>query len=360
MTKVKIEVLTSTHIGSGRNLLYNYEFIPYKNNERNFLGIVDLNRVVSLIDKKNIEKMAGELAVAIERKHKVNDIIKLYAPYAEVIDYSSRSVYAEYDATKYKIYGLHEFIHDGFGYPYIPGSSIKGAIRTAILATLANGKSKYDLSLNVEEVEGEFFGRDANSSIFRFIHVGDAVFPKGETCAFLIVLLNARKNGYVLNTNIRQLVEALPPCCVAKMNLDIDVRGFNLFSVSNVEGNSLKSLSKKVNQILCGNINELFSLINSHTKNLVDEEIKIWKKKAASFRDNNIIFKYIGVLDEMNKEIENCKNGESCVLRLGFGSGWRFITGAWAERIKGASDFPKSRKIEYSYAEPLGFVKLSL
>jgi CRISPR type III-A-associated RAMP protein Csm5 len=51
---------------------------------------------------------------------------------------------------------LKECIHSGLGVPYIPGSSIKGAIRTAIVATLAQiTKCKYWLGnrLNAKAVE---------------------------------------------------------------------------------------------------------------------------------------------------------------------------------------------------------------
>ena len=63
------------------------------------------------------------------------------------------------------------------------------------------------------------------------------------------------------------------------------------------------------------------------------------------------------------------------MLRIGHGSGWRFITGAWSEQLKNFNeivnasrpnsyrytqyDFPKSRRIDED-GDVLGFVKLSM
>lgn len=70
-----------------------------------------------------------------------------------------------------------------------------------------------------------------------------------------------------------------------------------------------------------------------------------------------------------------CKDGKECVLRIGHGSGWRFITGAWSEKLNSFNpvvisaarpnnfryneyNFPKTRRVDEE-CELLGFVKLT-
>lgn len=45
---------------------------------------------------------------------------------------------------------IKEFIRDGFDRPYIPGSSIKGAIRTAVLSSIAQAMNETDFFENVK------------------------------------------------------------------------------------------------------------------------------------------------------------------------------------------------------------------
>ena len=65
----------------------------------------------------------------------------------------------------------------------------------------------------------------------------------------------------------------------------------------------------------------------------------------------------------MLDEIGSSSNGKSCILRVGHASGWRFITGAWTERLDNFNtdvvnatrprnfryqdyDFPKTRRVD--------------
>ena len=98
---------------------------------------------------------------------------------------------------------LKEFMHDGLGKPYIPGSSIKGAIRTVVLSFLArqniaerlkreNDRNKWFKIIQGIESEQLHFEaytkrgkRDTgpSSNIFRFFSTGDAFFDNGVEIA---------------------------------------------------------------------------------------------------------------------------------------------------------------------------------
>ena len=55
----------------------------------------------------------------------------------KVEDYQQFADYEIYDVNEIienrSLKGIQQFVKDNMGYPYIPGSSLKGAIRTAIL-----------------------------------------------------------------------------------------------------------------------------------------------------------------------------------------------------------------------------------
>ena len=86
---------------------------------------------------------------------------------------------------------------------------------------------------------------------------------------------------------------------------------------------------------------------------------------------------YITNLKDLLKQSKNCgTEGKACVLRLGYGIGWRFITGAWAESLGNFDsvivpkarpnnehysdyDFPKSRRLDEGN-DVFGFVKLTI
>jgi hypothetical protein len=121
-------------------------------------------------------------------------------------------------------------------------------------------------------------------------------------------------------------------------------------------------------------LSSLFDLVNKHTRRLVNDELDYWKEVSNnnySGADN-----YLESLEYILEKIEACKDGKECVLRLGHASGWRFITGAWAENMNRFNDivvpsarpnnhkykeydFPKSRRLDED-GDILGFVKLSI
>jgi len=119
-------------------------------------------------------------------------------------------------------------------------------------------------------------------------------------------------------------------------------------------------------------LDDLFRLINQHTRNLVEQEIDYWDGKGDDSAD------YVRSMEDVLSDINSC-TAKECVLRLGQASGWRFITGAWLEatsrdvfrnevvplcRYRDKEfykqyDFPKSRRID-DESFLFGFVKLTI
>lgn len=373
MSKVKIEAITNVHIGSGEMLNLNNDFtLAVDSDGYNVVSIVDPRKVLNLIGMEHINTWIE----GIERKRPIGEIVKQYAPKANVEDYSLRLMEL---FTGKVTETLKECIHDGLGRPYIPGSSIKGAIRTAVLATLAavidsdkleliNNRGMVDASV----MEKKLFGKDPNSDVFRFLHVGDAIFGEILTSAITMVNINERQRNSFWDESKSQTIETISIDDEATFEIRIKLDEYN---------NSMSEVGK-LPQCMTS-LPLLFDTINGHTLSLLESEIGYW----TELKDEDNTHKVDAYLTECQRiktMAEKCQQGKSCLLRVGHGCGWRFITGAWSEcsplfdsKVVPVSrpgnnnytdyDFPKSRRVckgsksaNIKDGALLGFVKLSI
>ncbi|MCC8186835.1 MAG: hypothetical protein LIP08_04815 [Bacteroides sp.] len=123
-----------------------------------------------------------------------------------------------------------------------------------------------------------------------------------------------------------------------------------------------------------GSIPELLKTINQHTGKLIDEEISHWQERADK-DTGETVERYLSRLTWIRNEVTKCDGSCSCILRVGHGSGWRFITGAWTEGLGNFTKevipasrpgnqkyesyaFPKTRRISTEH-DLLGFVRLT-
>ena len=107
----------------------------------------------------------------------------------------------------------------------------------------------------------------------------------------------------------------------------------------------------------------------------LEGEIEYWQERKND-DDTDKVSLYIEKIQGMLEQTQSCEAEKECVLRIGHGSGWRFITGAWTEDLDNFAslivpasrpanykyteyDFPKTRRVD-DQCELLGFVKLTL
>jgi CRISPR type III-A-associated RAMP protein Csm5 len=364
MSRIKIETLTPVHIGSGNLLYNNSDFIKEKIDGDPYLVVISENKIGKLIGNKGIQFINLWLET-IARKGDIRQFIDQFYTNATADDYAKRkillfSVINPNDTLK-------EIIHNGMGLPYIPGTSIKGAIRTAVLSSLAKNIPNKEFLIrhnngrvSAKQIEQRLFGNDPNSDVFRFIHVGDAYFEEETEIATRMVNLNITQRDNLVDKSKSQLIEAIGQGSESEFQLKIAKQYFDF----------VKPKFRELGNLPAENINALFSLINAHTKKLVEEDIAYWKNIDKTGGDD-----YISQMKKILEKINECESGKSCVLRLGHASGWRFITGAWMEKLSNFNDtvvpasrpnnrhyeeydFPKTRRLdEESYV--LGFMKLT-
>lgn len=368
MSQIRIRTLTAIHVGSGETLMNNNDFFIDEDTYRKeakgkIIGIIDPKKVLEIIGTENIDMWLTKIA----NKQPITDLMS-GSQLPE--KYTKRIILLR---TSKRSNELKEYIHDGMGRPYIPGSSIKGAIRTAVVTSLASKMAVGELDTSMyyragkiggTTIEKKMFGKDPQEDIFRFLQVGDALFGDKPTMAACMVNINITGKGF-WDESKPSLVEVLQGKdeSIFQMKLDLEKYQLAMGKVHPMP-DCMRSLP------------DLFKAINRHTQKLLQEEIDFWNEQIDDKVDEHIEA-YIEACENILEEAELCKDGQSCILRLGHGSGWRFITGGWSEgcsdpvwdNIKDAArpnnrkyagyPFPKSRRVTKS-CRLLGFVKLTI
>lgn len=375
MSKVRVQTITPVHVGSGNFLRHNSDFVTWNEDGESFIGIIDPKKMLSIIGVENLDDWVR----LIERNGDTKEFMKAKGSCANPEKYVKRIIFNSAKVNPNDT--LKECIHDGMGRAYIPGSSIKGAIRTAVLATLAhNRKDLENLVVSVktgkkkvsaDAVEQRLFGGDPNSDVFRFLHIGDAYFGECEVSSRLINL-NIRRSKELVDISKPQIVESIFTEEVSETQMKVDTRYYEWAKKHWPQGSKTKPLGNMPEEM--SNLYALFTMVNAHTKALVEDEIEYWKDIQTE--GYNGADEYIKRLQEVLTYIKGCKEGKECILRLGHASGWRFITGAWTENLKNFEsdivpasrrgndkyseyDFPKSRRLDENN-DIFGFIKLDL
>lgn len=366
MSKVIIKIVTPVHIGSGNFLRHNIDFVTWSDNDGSYIGILDPNKMLSMIGVNNIDYWVS----IIENEGDTKDFMKKKGNCDNPEKYVKRIIFNSAKVERNDT--LKECIHDGMGRAYIPGSSIKGAIRTALLATLtANTHADIKRLINIKhinasKIEQSLFGNDPNNDIFRFLQVGDALFEESEI-ASRVINLNIRRQKNLLDRSKSQIVESIWTEDEACTQIKINTRYYDWVKERCNNRNLLGNMPTEIREL-----SSLFRLINCHTQNLIKDEIEYWEEIGKDYEGTD---EYIEKMQSILNHTNNCKNGE-CILRLGHASGWRFITGAWSEKLENfysdivpkirphndrylEYDFPKTRRIDEDQ-DIFGFIKLSL
>ncbi|HPQ13472.1 MAG TPA: type III-A CRISPR-associated RAMP protein Csm5, partial [Paludibacteraceae bacterium] len=131
MSNIQLTTLTPVHVGSGELLQYNADFVEDKDGSDSYIYVVEPAKILQLIGMENIDRWIS----IIENAGNTKEFVQKFSPIKSPEAFSSRKI-LNFAKKIQKGQILNETIHNGFGFPYIPGSSLKGAIRTAVLASL--------------------------------------------------------------------------------------------------------------------------------------------------------------------------------------------------------------------------------
>jgi len=338
--RVKATLLTPLHIGTGRVLLHEYDFAVHKGH------IWRLNED-ALLEIQNVDDL--DLAEHLARTPPAR-LLKLedFRPDNSYFRYIVRGV----PRSVAEGAQVREQLKDAYDRLYLPGTSLKGALRTAIAwyawEALNLRPRRTHLKPNprfaAQGYERKIFGKNPNHDLLRALHVEDSK-PVG---ADALVLINAR----VLHRNGRMAspieLEAIAPDTVFHLTFKLDL---TLFS----------EWARQRNFVLRGRewLERLPDVVRAHTRQRIADEIA-WFQKVPGAET---------ILDFYRRLQKAIPPGNRLLLQVGWGTGWddktlgsrlradpRFMEEILRPRRQGGYDlargrrrrgdpFPKSRRV---------------
>ncbi|WP_158654053.1 type III-A CRISPR-associated RAMP protein Csm5 [Helicobacter cetorum] len=220
--KYKVSVLSPIHIGSGNSFELNYN-IFYKNG---FLYLYNEFQIVDFLQEQGFGKIESDV-VKTNLIEKISPIRKIKNSFCKI----GESPILEHISSQ----NTSNNISQNILYPYIPGSSIKGSLRTAILnALILNPKTCMDMSnilnknikdsikqdkfvtlknTNKKNNKKTFYNNEYDKDfvkIFRCLNVSDSM-EKLDTKIYKTINLKIGEDKHNPNTEISSYVECIIP-----------------------------------------------------------------------------------------------------------------------------------------------------
>ncbi|AIJ06327.1 CRISPR-associated protein, Csm5 [Methanocaldococcus bathoardescens] len=376
--EVKCELITPIFIGCGEEYSQLDYFI-----EDGFAHIIDLEKAIADLDDLEKVNEISRLIISNTTNNRLNlnakDILKSVGlnPY----DYVIRKIKCEIKSdSKTRV---KKFISQNNKY-YIPGSSIKGAIRTAYLfnyydknlSELLKILDNRDIKLHEKgkELEKNAISKNIPEDFFKYLKISDSLNLKGE-----FKFIHTRRWNYRKR----------------KLNIPINMEGMikGTFSINiKIEDGFFKNINKKLKT----NYNpkdegEMFNILknlcNNFSKTVVEFELKknnsyyierIYEKLLSDINKDGAIYLNLGFGGGfLNKTIYPLlwKNDENLIhfkkiksLFVALSGGNKNLKNAWL-RANSYLDFPTTKTVYAIYSKqdrrfipklPMGWIKMEL
>ena len=382
--KYKLETITPVHVGSGETL--NFMDGYYANGTWHR---IDLDKVLQH-PATDINTLTSEMS---QRDFRWSDYFSRHN-----MNGAELSTYSLLCAQSPETTDIREAIKSVGFRPYIPGSSIKGAIRTALLSDLINNDDNKQLMddssahLNREiekgassrrrqeyparKIEELAFGKDPNHDLLRALQVSDTEPLQSDALAIetaWTVTLNQNnelEQKIEGNTEYKNFVEVLQGVQTLTFTLKIDDWLFDDPAYDRL----------RFNDTQYGAIYSISDVCYGRNKSLIEKEIE--------FYDSHNFATLHNLYNDL-KKINNGLPDGVFMLQIGWGTGYlsNTVTGSFTEEEEASielmalreryrlgrsrsnqhdpydpREFPKTRRILYrgqNPIAPLGWVKIS-
>ncbi len=315
---LEAEIITPVHIGAGqeRKLIRNLDFIFMDKK----LIIFDTAKIFKALNETDRARFINNLAGGSLKD------ITLYmrsAGTTSIDDYKIAEINCPGSHPMDEVLPLISAAGKSGRAVYIPGSSIKGALRSVLFAYLyGKGKGVSD---------NEIFGR-IDKNLMSFIQVGDAHFKTSRIINAKIYNLHRESGEWTSGWKHD----------FRSTDRDFSTSGFvtsyEVFGIKSKAAFTLKINKEKIayirskegelpqncNILETMNINDLFGIINWHTERYLKAERDFFR-----LYDNQEPYceAIITKIDELLNLIPH--NNNKCLMHIGCGSGFHAITGDW-------------------------------
>ena len=292
--KLKIIALTPVHIGNGEVLSPYGDYIK----SGDYIYILDYTRLEEFIrDAENSNKIIDEFVEIINKQASSNKSVR----YTIKDFFINNDLKVEnFSSVKVKIIGKvnNEEISQTLkttNRPIIPGSTIKGAIRTALLYNHLK-EDGYKLNkMKKGYIGGDIFGKYGDDKM-KYLHVSDSSPLDPES----VVILNTHR------WNLKNKKTTIP----------ITREAINSGNEISIHINlKAKKINSRLNYLKESNENMIFKMVNQYSRDNLKKEIDILKSNNKGKLDN-----LISIYNDIFNEIEKSeKSADTMIFRVGAG-----------------------------------------
>lgn len=312
--EITVDIITPVHVGTTSEKLMRKgtDFFYVDGN----IYFVEFNQLLKVALSKGVRMDTISNLLA---ENKVNDL-QTYLFKTLKIDIEEVS-YSVIDNSFNPGNEIRPLIRTGLGNPYIPGSSIKGALRSVLFNYLYNTENTD--GIYPDKLERELLG-NFDQSIMRYIRVYDAPFVIKNTDVYKVDLFNLYQDKNNWDSNWKEDFNIVAECFSPNTSSNFRL-GFSTPLATIISENYQKGqlLPKNLKTALTRNpFEHLSQMINNYTRTHLEREIDFFKKYDNADDTDLIIEK----LEDLLKYTEGSK---SCLLRMAYGSGFHGITGDW-------------------------------
>lgn len=312
VSKFILETLTPLHIGNGNSLSPYGDYIYDKE-----------KKVVYLIDQRELTKVISEYGETLMDEFVRNvwrtsgqqhyTLKKLFADYH--IDYQTVSKAQIPVKGELKAEAIMETIKSGTR-PYVPGSSIKGAIRTALLYTHRKEEG-YTIEQALSDLQQKkrqkaYIGDDLfgafSKDILKYLHVSDTELLSDYDTEIVKTLRYHLKKHTL---DIPAVKEVIPSGKRLTFRLQVKAKRNYHKNITNPFSYLLETDEKSGEK-------EILRRVNTFTSDLLSRELNILKKYGEE-TVAPVIELYTGIINETMR-LQEEQNG--AILRLGSGKSY--------------------------------------
>ncbi len=359
-----VSLITPLHIGTGDTLEKGIDFIQ----EKGRLQVIDPEQTFAqLADNPSALKESGTAGFnwnEFSRQYRIQPV-------------ESYSMTVNGTGTPQTI---RRFIKDAFDRPYLPGSSLKGSLRTVFLTRMAAQSNQRAFLKDSKKWADQYLdnlaGATPHKDFLRGLHISDTVslnHSESGICTREIKFLNLISPDKARWKSIPQ-----------KKNLD-DFRNAAGVFVETLEPETILMASMSIDGYLADprkrqeaglpffnpafDFDETCKMIREHSQNIARQEKEFFSRYSPEGRGAARFYQ------DLLKQIESIPPGKGFIARIAWGSGWLGMTGNWLSRdlLRRARQkfrmgrdnmpFPKTRRLaldkEGSPSVPLGWIKVT-
>jgi len=383
--RYKLETLSPLHVGSGADI----SPIEYIIEEDAFCR-VDMDRLFkdSRFDNRHFIKLCGKTKVVMEEFDKKT--ASSHPIYRLDLDRETKRELLKSLHFRSGDIKEHVKIADK---PYLPGSSIKGALRTALASVMLErdpkirrkalqgirrmlSDRKRDRKRPDKEVNEVVFGKDPHHDILRSLHISDTELIEIEnlhiSMAKVLTTTSPSTHGWKQFPRRAGSLDRATPIFLEALKRGVVLEGVLKIDKSLLYGGGGSIPSELGFTEKQGFIEDFASISREHALSIIDYEIGFYGRYNTPRELDTIKGWYRGLREDIEKMDEN-----DFPLQLGWGAGWRSMTVSRFLEQEGVAseirkkfklgkphiEFPKTRRlllVDGKPTFPLGWVKLTI